>query len=377
MNQPPPAEMESPACPFVGFDDDRRQRSVDPDHRHRCYAESPPAPRAALHQEAYCLGAEYADCPTFQEWARRKASREARAAIEDAEAVAGAPAEGPRRSPVSGRRTYDWAAPPPWLADRRPAPDPDQLTAFDVLDGTPEEAPPARPPLRPPPPSPSRGDPALAALLRPATPPPVPEEEEGELPAFLTGGGGRPLAARPGRPAMVRPPTARPLSQARPAGSSFRRNAKAEPETPPWETPRHFEAYPPIRSRGGIGRGPGIIVAIVGLALAAIALVMLPSLLGSPSPSTTPRPSPTATDGGAIASQEPTAEPGPTQETYVVVANDTILRIANKLGVSVTDLLAANPDIKDPNLINVGDVINVPAPSTPEPLPGESASSAP
>ncbi len=36
----------APACPFVAFGDDRDGRSTSPDHRHRCFAESPPAPRA-------------------------------------------------------------------------------------------------------------------------------------------------------------------------------------------------------------------------------------------------------------------------------------------------------------------------------------------
>ena len=33
----------APACPFVAFGDDRDGRSTSPDHRHRCFAESPPA----------------------------------------------------------------------------------------------------------------------------------------------------------------------------------------------------------------------------------------------------------------------------------------------------------------------------------------------
>ena len=31
----------APACPFVAFGDDREARSTSPDHRHRCFAESP------------------------------------------------------------------------------------------------------------------------------------------------------------------------------------------------------------------------------------------------------------------------------------------------------------------------------------------------
>src|SRR6478735_3116708 len=65
----------APACPFVAFDDARDDRADRPDPRHRCYAESPPAPRARAHQEAYCLSANFPVCPTFQDWARREAAR--------------------------------------------------------------------------------------------------------------------------------------------------------------------------------------------------------------------------------------------------------------------------------------------------------------
>jgi len=65
----------APACPFVAFEDDRDARATSPDHRHRCYAEPRPAPRALAHQEAYCLSSAFPVCPTFQDWARREAAR--------------------------------------------------------------------------------------------------------------------------------------------------------------------------------------------------------------------------------------------------------------------------------------------------------------
>ncbi|MFL5776776.1 MAG: hypothetical protein ACJ76W_10930, partial [Chloroflexota bacterium] len=63
------------ACPFVAFDDERDERSSVPDHRHRCYADTPPAPRALAHQEAYCLSTAFPVCPVFQDWARRESAR--------------------------------------------------------------------------------------------------------------------------------------------------------------------------------------------------------------------------------------------------------------------------------------------------------------
>src|SRR5438477_12991961 len=63
------------ACPFVAFEHDRDERATSPDHRHRCYAEARPAPRAIAHQEAYCLSSAFPLCPTFQDWARRESAR--------------------------------------------------------------------------------------------------------------------------------------------------------------------------------------------------------------------------------------------------------------------------------------------------------------
>ena len=133
----------APACPFVAFGDDRDSRSPSPDHRHRCFAESPPAPRALAHQEAYCLSSAFPVCPTFQDWARREAAQakaDAARSGEDAAAGAGAiagaaavgagsawkdeliddahpgppPAAPPEDPPVRRNPPRDWAAPPPW-----------------------------------------------------------------------------------------------------------------------------------------------------------------------------------------------------------------------------------------------------------------------
>ncbi|HEY8631682.1 MAG TPA: hypothetical protein VIL50_00915, partial [Candidatus Limnocylindrales bacterium] len=76
------------ACPFVAFEDNRDERASVPDHRHRCYAEARPAPRALAHQQAYCLSSAFPVCPTFQDWARREAAR-ARDAADAAAAAKG------------------------------------------------------------------------------------------------------------------------------------------------------------------------------------------------------------------------------------------------------------------------------------------------
>jgi murein DD-endopeptidase MepM/ murein hydrolase activator NlpD len=71
--------------------------------------------------------------------------------------------------------------------------------------------------------------------------------------------------------------------------------------------------------------------------------------------------------------------------TYTVKPGDTLSRIATRNGVTLAQLLQANPQVKDPNRIKVGDVINLPADSTgvpagstddTKPLPAISASAA-
>lgn len=153
-----PSTEGSPACPFVAFDDDRDARSDRPDHRHRCFAEADPAPRALAHQEAYCLSSAFPVCPTFQAWARREAAqarhdRDAAAGAAATAAAAGAstggsgsehsdgpggPTGGPGTAdvtpgpeavewthgaddiPIESRPRRnpprDWAAPPPWAS---------------------------------------------------------------------------------------------------------------------------------------------------------------------------------------------------------------------------------------------------------------------
>lgn len=50
--------------------------------------------------------------------------------------------------------------------------------------------------------------------------------------------------------------------------------------------------------------------------------------------------------------------------TYTVKPGDTLSRIAKRNGVTLAQLLQANPQVKDPNRIGVGDVLNLPEGST-------------
>lgn len=66
--------------------------------------------------------------------------------------------------------------------------------------------------------------------------------------------------------------------------------------------------------------------------------------------------------------------------TYTVRPGDTMSKIAMRNGVSVAQLLQANPQVTDPNRINVGDVLNIPNGSTTtdntKPLPSTVAAAA-
>ncbi|GCD99873.1 LysM peptidoglycan-binding domain-containing protein [Embleya hyalina] len=57
--------------------------------------------------------------------------------------------------------------------------------------------------------------------------------------------------------------------------------------------------------------------------------------------------------------------PGGSSGTWTVKRGQTLTAIAAALGVSIAAILALNPSIKDPDKINEGQVISVPAPATP------------
>jgi LysM repeat protein len=62
----------------------------------------------------------------------------------------------------------------------------------------------------------------------------------------------------------------------------------------------------------------------------------------------------------------PAPKPDPTSQTYRIRSGDTLLLIAQRFGLTLAQLMAANPTISDPNRIRVGQVIVIPPPGAPD-----------
>jgi LysM repeat protein len=355
----------APACPFVAFEDDRDARATAPDHRHRCYAEVRPAPRALAHQEAYCLSSAFPVCPTFQDWARREAAQaRAAATAEGDDAGDAGDAASPPAPPDSGlvdattvapgsqrNPPRNWAAPPPWLSSR---------------DGGPEDEEPdveIRPPVRGGGLAGSFADRLVGGSDRDTQPRNVAAHDEG-------------WAEDPARPSSPRP--ARPRRE----GRSEQQSAPLAVPGPSWERPRRLEAYPTLKTRIGLPSLslPPMLVGVAALVLAAVALFFLPTILGlfDDQDGTGGGPSPSAAASGAPASSpaEPTPTPAPTPQVYVVRENDTFSAIATRYGLTIQALKDANPQIENIDRINVGDEIIIPV-AAPTTLPGVSPSPSP
>lgn len=384
-------------CPFVALDEDRDHRAVGPDHRHRCFADSPAAPRALAHQSAYCLSGSFPSCPTFVDWARREAAPPARVdpparSLRDAgptRGAAGSPAG--RSGSREGRSAGDWTAPPPWGtaagasgaaaggADAAsPAQDPDHSgsTAF----ARPDDA---------------TFAPAEGAGGAVAGPRPAPDD----TPAFLAGRPARTPSTRawddeeawrPADDADLYPDEATPARV--PVGAPRRmpvgyapvtsakgdrratrsRRDRADASAPSWEEPRRLEAYPTLRSRVGVGVPRvaiyALVILLVGAGLFAAPFILRGLGEGGEEPS--PTPSPTAPVAPSV-EPSPLPEPTPEQVVYLVKSGDSLSTIAATHGLTVEDILAANPSITDPNRIAVGDRIVIPQPPPTEIVDGE------
>jgi len=413
----------APACPFVAFEDDRDERATSPDHRHRCYAESKPAPRALAHQEAYCLSSAFPVCPTFQDWARREAARSRPEAPKSSTSMDGVAAGGSQRNPPRS-----WQAPPPWLSrggrsdaegtlwdddDDGDEPFDDDAAAAaaggaagiagtaasdvprrgrglsgsyadrvaadataDLDDDEPDDdlAPAAAvPPIDPQVGRPEGWEDELAG--GPAEPA-IRRRRERESDRFAVSGNERPGggdrggrdAGVPGRGDGGRGDGGRDPGRGG-GGGRERRNEVA----PEWERAKPLEAYPTLRSRSLSGLSiPPIIVAVIALALAAAVLFALPGLLGFGSPQAAATATPSVPAITAVPSINPTPVPQATPVLYTVKQGDTFSRIAGRFGVTLQELIDANKDSHpNPDQLKIGDVLIIPVPA-PSELPAAS-----
>lgn len=391
----------APACPFVAFDDERDERAPGPDHRHRCYAETEPAPRALAHQEAYCLSSGFPVCPTFQDWARREAARsrvdvaKAAAARDDTDGT-------PQRNPPR-----NWSAPPPWLSRKARgdgAPDPiwaDGTGGGDAEDGDDgddrddgDDSERSEDEVRAEVPRRGRG---LSGSYADRVASDPSADLPGDLPDEVPGTPPADAESRPRGPFAARPEPSSPSYRAPgwddDAGEAddhvprrFRRRERdaagpvgagaAAPEGGPsheWERARPLEAYPTLRSRRLPELSvPPILIAVVAIALAMAVVFALPGLLGFGNPLGGSSASPTVPIRTLLPSLAPTPIPKPTATIYIVQPGDTMSRIAGRFGIPLEDLIAANTEtVPDPNKVRIGQELIIPVP-LPTELPAAS-----
>ncbi len=132
------------------------------------------------------------------------------------------------------------------------------------------------------------------------------------------------------------------------AASRGRREGRQDPDAPTWEEPRRFEAYPTLKSSGSGGLPRPALYASSssswGRPLAAPFL--LKGLGGNGGEQATPTPASSASAGPSIAASRRRSEPE--QVVHVVKAGDSLSKIAATYGVTIDQILAANPKITNP-----------------------------
>jgi len=392
----------APACPFVAFEDDRDERATVPDHRHRCYADTQPSPRALAHQEAYCLSSAFPVCPTFQDWARRESAR-ARADAQAREDASAAGRVGATETAAAGALSGAAAASAADVGEAAAAADEpggeagsdgDERHADDADDAGEAErdqddeswrSDDGAEPRRNPPREWSAPPPWLASSEgrvsgRNATPPDFLSRRAPEPGQGLAGSAADQLAGGSPPPSSARH-EARPHydEQAHPVEELDQRSAPpprrpraydqhlgGPSSGPDWERPRRYEAYPTIKTRMGMPAIPRIVVLAGLIALAALAFFFLPAILGLGGGGTSSSASPSVAIAPS-ASVEPTPSPEATPILYTIKKNETLSKIATAHGITLEQLLAANPTIKNPNKIAEGQEITIPTPDASAP----------
>jgi hypothetical protein len=164
-------------------------------------------------------------------------------------------------------------------------------------------------------------------------------------------------------PAVSEPGAGRLGLRGMPALRRPRAGAVTGPEAlgaPSWETPLRREAYPDLRTRVGLPQIPRLWLGAIALVVAGVILFLAPTLVPGffgGQPAATPVPTPAATPTVSVA---PTPPPLPTPFVYTVVQGDTLSGIAARNGLTLAQLLKANPQIKNENQLAIGDKLTIP-----------------
>jgi LysM repeat protein len=368
-------------CPFVALLEDRDRRADGPDPRNRCYASPAPRQRELAYQAEYCYSDRFSTCAAFLDWAARNAAEPSY------------PVPGIEAARVAETRT---AAPKPASTGPGPvlAASPDTPSRPSDTHAAPPSA--AGEVLR-------TGDatesidwvPAAAWAAFPAAA--IEEDEEPEEMAAVEGEEDAEhvesdVVDRDEPTIAPRVPAALPMRRRRRQLEPIRSRGSGEwfYSDPPDREPlvrRRFSAIPPV------------VLGAIGLIVAALVVLLIPSLLAggdpespgiaggaSPSPgaSTRATPRPTARSTADASAAPATPEPSPRRRSYRVRSGDSLSRIAVRLGVSM-ELIQCQNLIRNPDLITVGQVLTIPpegyacapgwrrATPTPEPLPSPEA----
>lgn len=289
------------ACPFVAFEDDRDHRSSSPDYRHRCFAAPEPEPRAFPHQEHYCLSDAFAGCPVFLDWARQEAAAVKAGGM-------GAATAQPSGATVAGVDGEEDETAPAFLAGR------------------------------------TRTEPTADLTLSSRRP----TDANSTLWSYDN------ETKRSSGPAAPVPPS----SLGAPAVAMARRG----PSHPGWETPPRLESFPRLRSREDRRANQPLLLVAVGIALVMVTLILFP-IITSPSAHSGPvgsqRPLPSYS-GSPNPNPSDSAAPRESFFQYPVHPGDQWWAIAKTFQVTQDDLAAANPQVTNPNVLYVGEVLNIP-----------------
>jgi nucleoid-associated protein YgaU len=294
------------ACPFVAFEDDRDHRSSSSDYRHRCFAAPEPEPRAFPHQERYCLSADFARCPVFLDWARQEA-----ATVKVASAATATSALLDEDDDYAAAVAADGDTGPAFLASGSRTAAADARTTSRRTSDT-----------------------GLWSY-------------DGESKRSSA-----PSAPTP--PSSLGPP---PVAMAR-----------RGPSHPGWENPPRVENFPRLRSREQRRANSPLLFVAIGVAAVMVALALFPIVTGGGKTAVASRSAvPSVSDSGLKSGEAPSgsgasAEPGGSYFQYTIRAGDQWWAIARYFNINVCELQMVNPQIKDPNHLEVGWVLNVPKP---------------